>query len=59
MMLLNCGVGETLRSSLRSPAEGEGNEGFPPPPNKDLDAGKDCGQEENGATEDELVEWHL
>ena len=26
---------------------------------KDLDAGKDCGQEENGATEDELVGWHL
>ena len=30
-MFLNCGVG-----SLRSPAEGEGHEGFPPPPNKDL-----------------------
>ena len=26
----------TLGSSLRSPAEGEGNEGFPPPPDKDL-----------------------
>ena len=27
----------TLGSSLRSPAEGEGNEGFPPPPDKDLE----------------------
>ena len=26
----------TLGSSLRSPAEGEGHEGFPPPPDKDL-----------------------
>ena len=25
---------------------------------KDPDAGKDWGQEENGATEDEIVEWH-
>ena len=25
---------------------------------KDLDAGKDCGQEENGAAEDEMVRWH-
>ena len=25
---------------------------------KDLDAGKDCGQEEKQATEDEMVEWH-
>ena len=25
-------------SSLRSPAEGEGNEGFPPPPDKDLES---------------------
>ena len=25
----------TLASSLRSPAEGEGHEGFPPPPDKD------------------------
>ena len=24
-------------SSLRSPAESEGNEGFPPPPEKDLE----------------------
>ena len=24
-------------TSLRSPAEGEGNEGFPPPPDKDLE----------------------
>ena len=22
------------------------------------DAGKDCGQEEKGATEDEMVRWH-
>ena len=29
----------TLGSSLRSPAEGEGNEGFPPPPDKDLALG--------------------
>ena len=28
----------TLGSSLRSPAEGEGNEGFPPPPEKDLES---------------------
>ena len=28
----------TLGSSLRSPAEGEGNEGFPPPPEKNLDS---------------------
>ena len=28
----------TLGSSLRSPAEGEGHEGFPPPPDKDLAA---------------------
>ena len=28
----------TLGSSLRSPAEGEGNEGFPPPPDKDLES---------------------
>ena len=27
----------TLGSSLRSPAEGEGHEGFPPPPDKDLE----------------------
>ena len=27
----------TLGSSLRSPAEGEGQEGFPPPPEEDLD----------------------
>ena len=26
---------------------------------KDLDAGKDWGQEEMGATEDEVVGWHL
>ena len=25
---------------------------------KDPDAGKDCGQEEKEATEDEMVEWH-
>ena len=25
---------------------------------KDLDAGKDWGQEEKGKTEDEMVEWH-
>ena len=25
---------------------------------KDPDAGKDCGQEEKGATEDEMVGWH-
>ena len=25
---------------------------------KDPDAGKDRGQEEKGATEDEMVEWH-
>ena len=25
---------------------------------KDPDAGKDCGQEEKGMTEDEMVEWH-
>ena len=25
---------------------------------KDLDAGKDCGQEEKQATEDEMVGWH-
>ena len=25
---------------------------------KDPDAGKDWGQEEKGATEDEIVEWH-
>ena len=28
---------EHLGSSLRSPAEGEGHEGFPPPPDKDLE----------------------
>ena len=28
---------DTLVSSLRSPAEGEGHEGFPPPPDKDLE----------------------
>ena len=28
----------TLGNSLRSPAEGEGNEGFPPPPEKDLES---------------------
>ena len=28
----------TLRSSLRSPAEGEGHEGFPPPPEEDLES---------------------
>ena len=28
----------TLGSSLRSPAEGEGNEGFAPPPEKDLES---------------------
>ena len=27
----------TLGSSLRSPAEGEGHEGFPPPPEKDIE----------------------
>ena len=25
---------------------------------KDPDAGKDCGQEEKGVIEDEMVEWH-
>ena len=25
---------------------------------KDSDAGKDCGQEERGMTEDEMVGWH-
>ena len=25
---------------------------------RDPDAGKDCGQEEKGATEDEMVGWH-
>ena len=25
---------------------------------KDLDAGKDCGKEEKGVTEDEMVRWH-
>ena len=25
---------------------------------KDPDAGKDCGQEEKGMTEDEMVGWH-
>ena len=25
---------------------------------KDPDAGKDCGQEERGMTEDEMVGWH-
>ena len=25
---------------------------------KDPDAGKDCGQEEKGATDDEMVGWH-
>ena len=28
----------TLGSSLRSPAEGEGHEGFPPPPDRDLES---------------------
>ena len=28
----------TLASSLRSPAEGEGHQGFPPPPEKDLES---------------------
>ena len=27
-----------VRSSVKSPAEGEGNEGFPPPPDKDLES---------------------
>ena len=31
------GLRGTLGSSLRSLAEGEGNEGFPPPPDKDLE----------------------
>ena len=31
-------LGGTLGSSLRSPAEGEGHEGFPPPPEKDLES---------------------
>ena len=25
---------------------------------KDSDAGRDCGQEEKGTTEDEMVSWH-
>ena len=25
---------------------------------KDPDAGKDCGQEEKGMTEDEMIGWH-
>ena len=25
---------------------------------EDPDAGKDCRQEENGTTEDEMIEWH-
>ena len=25
---------------------------------KDLNAGRDCGQEEKGSTEDEMVGWH-
>ena len=31
-------AGYTLGSSLKSPAEGEGNEVFPPPPEKDLES---------------------
>ena len=27
-------------------------------PGKDPDAGKDCGQEEKGTTDDEMVGWH-
>ena len=26
---------------------------------KDSDAGRDCGQEEKGTTEDEMAGWHL
>ena len=33
------GLGRSsVGSSLRSPAEGEGHEGFPPPPDKDLES---------------------
>ena len=29
-----------------------------PPHAKDPDAGRDCGQEEKGTTEDEMAGWH-
>ena len=29
-----------------------------PPYAKDPDAGRDCGQEEKGTTEDEMAGWH-
>ena len=47
----------------RTDAEGEAQILWPPDAKswligKDPDAGKDWGQEENGATEDEMVGWH-
>ena len=41
-----------LGSSLRSPAEGEGHEGFPPPPDKDGAPRDSAG---SGATEEGLT----
>ena len=38
----------TLASSLRSPAEGEGNEGIPPPPDRGLQEPRVATREESG-----------
>ena len=47
----------------RNDAKAEGPVLWPPHANsslfgKDSDAGRDCGQEEKGATEDEMAGWH-
>ena len=43
----------TLGSSLRSPAEGEGHEGFPPPP--DMESVRSLGQREGASVSGVLV----
>ena len=47
----------TLASSLRSPAEGEGNEGFPPHPEKDLESPSSTRLEALVPSRDSRVHW--
>ena len=63
-MLLKCGVGDQSWIIIgRTDVEAEASIIWPPHVKswliwKDPDAGKDWGQEEKGATKDEMVGWH-
>ena len=47
-----------LLEDPRQPGVGDAGGGAHVPFGKDPDAGRDCRQEEKGATEDEMVGWH-